>query len=102
MDRELNYCEVINFSEAKHKHNLKHPRLEIDLERYRKYLDACDMSDDQKADFVNALWTVIVAFVGFGYKVQRKPEGGAQIIEFPSIDATSPNSSKQLGEKANA
>ena len=84
MNHELNRGEVIDFVEARNRHQLNRNRLEVDIERYQSYLDNSDISDEQKAEFLKALWTVIVAFVDIGYGVHPVQEGGAEIVSFPS------------------
>ncbi len=69
MKPELNHGKVIDFVEARNLTQLSRRRLEIDLERYQTYIDDNELSEEEKADFVNALWTVIVAFVDLGYGV---------------------------------
>lgn len=43
--------------------------LTLDLEKYQPYLDDPDLSDDQKRAFLEALWSIITAFVDLGYGI---------------------------------
>ncbi|WP_300071798.1 hypothetical protein [uncultured Ruegeria sp.] len=43
--------------------------VEIDVERYQAYLDDPALSDAQREDIIQALWTIIVAFVELGFGV---------------------------------
>lgn len=44
-------------------------KLEVDIERYQALLaDPC-LDTAQRADFLAALWSVIVAFIDLGYRV---------------------------------
>jgi hypothetical protein len=43
--------------------------LEIDLERYQACLDDPALSPNQKAEIIEALWTIITAFVQLGFGV---------------------------------
>ena len=83
MKPELNHDKVIDFVEARNRQQLSRKRLEIDLESYQTYIDDNDFSDEQKSDFVNALWTVIVAFVDLGYGLHPVQSEGAQIVNLP-------------------
>lgn len=80
---ELNQSEVIDFVEARNSRQLSRARLEVDVEHYQTYLDDNDLSKEQKTDLVNALWTVIVAFVDLGYGVHPVQAEGADVISFP-------------------
>lgn len=46
----------------------------VDVERYQQYLDGTDMSDAEKAEFLQALWQIIVSFVELGYGVHPLQE----------------------------
>lgn len=48
--------------------------LQVDVERYQKYLDETDMSDADKAAFLQSLWQIIVSFVELGYGVHPLQE----------------------------
>ena len=88
MNKELNCGEVINFIEARNRHHLSH-------------LDSKDISDEQKEEFLKALWTVIVAFVDFGYGVHPVQEAGsAKIITLPTRRSSCSNVSSEIGETA--
>jgi hypothetical protein len=84
MKPELNHGKVIDFVEARNLTQLSRRRLEIDLERYQTFIDDNELSEKEKADFVNALWTVIVAFVDLGYGVHPVQSECAQLISLPS------------------
>lgn len=45
------------------------PSLTIDYALYEKHLDACDLTEEQKQEFLDTLWSVIVGFVDLGYGV---------------------------------
>lgn len=84
MKPELNHDKIIDFVEARNRQQLSRKRLEIDLERYQTYIEDNELSEEQKGDFVNALWTVIVAFVDLGYGVHPVQSEGAEIISLSS------------------
>ena len=45
------------------------PSLTIDYELYAKYLEGSDWPDEKKREFIETLWSVIVAFVDLGFGV---------------------------------
>jgi hypothetical protein len=45
------------------------PVLTIDYALYEQYLEGADLSDDQKQEFLDALWSIIVGFVDLGFGV---------------------------------
>lgn len=48
--------------------------LTVDVQRYQQYLDDTDMSGAEKAEFLQALWQIIVSFVELGYGVHPLQE----------------------------
>lgn len=63
------------------------PRLTVDLARYEAWLDGSDMTPGQKAEFIDALWTIIVAFVDLGFGVHPLREACGQVAETDSSSA---------------
>ena len=100
MNHELNYGKVIDFVEARNHHELNRKRLEVDVERYQGYLDNSGISDEQKAEVLKALWTVIVAFVDLGYGVHPAQAGGAEIITPHTFKTCCNNDSSDIGGTA--
>lgn len=43
--------------------------MEIDIEKYQELLDDPSLDVDQKADFLTAIWSIIIAFTDLGYRV---------------------------------
>lgn len=50
------------------------PTLTVDVEKYQSYLDGSGMSDAEKEEFLQALWSIIVSFVELGYGVHPLQE----------------------------
>ncbi|WP_152612206.1 hypothetical protein [Leisingera sp. ANG-S5] len=50
------------------------PSLEIDTAKYQAYLDDPSLSDAQKDEIMQALWSIIVAFVDLGFGVHPAQE----------------------------
>jgi hypothetical protein len=45
------------------------PIMTLDVEKYQAYLDDADMTQAQKDEFLQALWSIIVSFVDLGFGV---------------------------------
>ena len=45
------------------------PVIKLDVAKYQHYLDDADLTPDEKRQFIEALWAVIVAFVDLGFGV---------------------------------
>ena len=43
------------------------PALSIDWDLYGRYLEESDLSDDQKREFIETLWNIMVSFVDLGF-----------------------------------
>lgn len=50
------------------------PTITVDVERYQAYLDDSGLTDEQKREFLQALWSIIVAFVDLGFGVHPLQE----------------------------
>lgn len=65
--------------------NTTKPTLSIDVEYYQHYLDGTDLTDTQKRELLETLWSVVCEFVMMGYGVhplQRfAPENDGQVPE---------------------
>lgn len=45
------------------------PVITVDVEKYQQYLDGSGLSEDQKEEYLEAMWAVVVAFVELGFGV---------------------------------
>lgn len=68
--------------------------LEVDFALYEHWLEDDDLTEDEKRDFLEALWSIIVSFVDLGWGVHpasefcgkrqngpdRIPAGGADMV----------------------
>ena len=72
---------------ASFKNGITHPKpsLTVDVEKYQAYLDGTDMTEEQKEEFLQALWSIIVSFVELGFGVHPVQAAGEQAAEFESI-----------------
>lgn len=68
------------------------PALTIDYALYEKHLDECDLTDEQKQEFLETLWSVIVGFVDLGFGVhplqQAAPNVCGQEIDLTGFMAS--------------
>lgn len=56
-------------STAAENDNHKRRTLTVDIERYKHLLDSDDLTEDQKEELLQALWSIIIAFVDLGFGV---------------------------------
>ena len=45
------------------------PVITVDYEKYEHFLETTDLSEDQKREFIEALWSIIISFVDLGFGV---------------------------------
>lgn len=60
--------------------------LTLDVSLYEKHLADSDMTQEQKQEFLEALWTIIVGFVDLGFGIHPlqqacKAKGGSDILD---------------------
>ena len=61
------------------------PTLTIDWERYGRYLDDSDLTEDQKRQFLQTLWDIIVSFVDLGFRLNPQTEVCGEIANLSEI-----------------
>lgn len=49
--------------------NIKAPRLSVDWQIYADALDQSDLTDDEKREFIETLWYIVVSFVDLGFGI---------------------------------
>ncbi len=57
------------------------PSLTLDIGRYDEFLQECDWSDQQKAEFLNALWSIVIAFVDMGFGMDATQAACGKLLE---------------------
>lgn len=60
--------------------------LTLDLALYEQYLDSPDLTNDQRREFLEALWTIIVCFVDLGVEI-RPEESCGQLLGTETLRA---------------
>ena len=72
------------------------PVITVDYERYAHFLEDADLTEEQKQQFLESLWRIIVSFVdlGFGvHPVQQAQQACGELEDDPS------NSSSRAADK---
>ena len=80
------------------------PALKLDVERYEKMLNDCDLTEQQRQDFLETIWTIIVGFVDLGFDIhpvqQAVSEGCGQGLDLSDFMAENViSSTKGLPQK---
>ncbi|QEW21466.1 hypothetical protein LA6_003677 [Marinibacterium anthonyi] len=68
--------------------------LGIDVEKYQAYLDDPSLSDAQRAEIMNALWSIMMAFVELGFGVHPVQQACGQVEK--NLDLASSHDSNVL------
>lgn len=55
--------------------------LELDVEMYDALLDSPELSADQRREFIETLWSIMVAFVDLGFDIRPASESCGQLVE---------------------
>jgi len=67
------------------------PALKLDVERYEKMLNDCDLTEEQRQEFLETIWTIIVGFVDLGFDIhpvqQVISDGCGQDLDLTSFMA---------------
>lgn len=58
--------------------------VEVDFERYTPLLESADISEDQKHELLQALWSIIIGFVDLGFEVTPASYACGQFAEKPT------------------
>lgn len=58
-----------------------YPALEIDYELYMKMLEDSEWSDDQKREFIETIWSIVVSFVDLGFGVHPVQQAQAECAQ---------------------
>ena len=80
--------------------------LSIDFELYEQLLEDSDLSEEQKREYIETLWSIVVSFVDLGFNihpVQQVCEQNAEISDFIASEVetmlnSDDNSNDQLND----
>lgn len=67
------------------------PVLKIDYALYDRYLEEADLNEDQKREFLDSMWAIIVEFVMLGYEVHPAQQAQKACGKLPKTYATPTN-----------
>ncbi|MBG6166777.1 hypothetical protein IWQ54_006476 [Labrenzia sp. EL_195] len=56
-----------------------YPALEIDYAFYERFLEDADLTDEQKRDFIETIWSIIVSFVDLGFGLHPLQQTGRPV-----------------------
>ena len=85
------------------------PTLSIDVARYQEYLDGSDLTPEQKEEFLQAVWSIVVTFVELGYGVHplqeacgkdHKSDGESPVQAADAVLSEDQNTAKPLEKPA--
>ena len=57
--------------------------VEIDYEKYERYLEDSDLSEEEKRQLIEALWSILVGFVDLGFGIHPVQEACGQAEKTP-------------------
>lgn len=55
--------------------------LQVDVTRYQAYLDAPELSPEEREEIIKALWTIISGFVALGFDVHPVQQACGEVEE---------------------
>lgn len=64
---------------------LQRLNLTFDAKEFAHFLDGCDWTDDQKIEFIEELWKIILSFVDLGFDIHPVQEVFSE-LEVDSVD----------------
>lgn len=65
------------------------PKLTIDWDLYQDFLEDTDLTDDQKREFIETLWSIMVSFVDLGFGIHPLQQACGQMDEMCTADSSS-------------
>ena len=75
------------------------PALKLDVARYEDMLKDCDLTEEQRQEFLETIWSIIVGFVDMGFGIhpvqQAASEGCGQELDLTSFMADNVVSSQK-------
>lgn len=62
------------------------PAVTIDWRLYAEHLDDSDLTDDQKREFIETLWSIVLGFIDLGYNIHPLQQVDAQPANHDACD----------------
>lgn len=66
----------------------------VDYERYERFLEDADLSEDQKHEFLQTLWGIVVSFIDLGFGVHPAQQAKANCGQGEKTQSGAPKSAK--------
>jgi hypothetical protein len=83
---------LLNAAETRPRPGLSRPGLSIDWDLYLAHLEESDLSEEQKREFIQTLWSIVVSFVDLGFGIhplqQALPDDSEQLPDMSEILAS--------------
>lgn len=70
------------------------PSLSVDWEVYADYLKESDLSDNEKREFIETIWYIVVSFVDLGFDVKSPDQIDANVSQEDKAFETTPTTNK--------
>lgn len=61
------------------------PGLKVDWELYGEYLEASDLSEADKREFVESHWAIVVSFVDLGFGLHPTQQTCGEVIDLTAL-----------------
>lgn len=61
------------------------PVLRVDIDKYQHHFEDTDLTEPQKRDVIEALWSIVVSFVELGFDVQQVQHACGKVPESASL-----------------
>jgi hypothetical protein len=61
------------------------PGLKVDWELYGEYLEASDLSEADKREFIETLWSIVVSFVDLGFGLHPTQQTCGEVIDLTAL-----------------
>lgn len=78
------------------------PALTIDYALYDKYLEESDLSEEERREFLDAMWSIIVDFVALGFEVHPAQQARKTCGQLPESRRNPPESGSDRVEWENS
>ena len=65
---------------------IEKPAVTIDWKLYAEHLEDSDLTDDQKCEFIETLWSIILGFIDLGFNIHPLQQVDAQPANHDACD----------------
>ncbi|MEM6410183.1 MAG: hypothetical protein AAF683_01450 [Pseudomonadota bacterium] len=75
--------------------------LEVDVARFQHALDSADMTDDEKAKYLQLVWSIVLQFVDLGYGIHPVQQNCGQFGQTDADDVPAVPDAVECAEPSN-